>query len=117
MWKVIVNTILISILLSGSQIFLKLAVGKILPFAWTRRFWASIVLNWQLGVSGLCIGSATLLWLWCLKKYPLSVVYPLLSLSYVIGIIAGMSVFHETVGALKWVGVVFIIIGCLLIAK
>jgi drug/metabolite transporter (DMT)-like permease len=43
--------------------------------------------------------------------------YPLVSLSYVFGMIAAIVFFHETVDWVKWLGVLFIMLGCYLIAK
>ena len=43
--------------------------------------------------------------------------YPMVSLSYVFGLIAAVIFFHESVDLEKWVGVALIIGGCWLIAK
>ena len=63
------------------------------------------------------VGSASLLWLYVTKHYPLSVAYPLTSLSFVFGVAAAALLLHEDVQALKWVGVLLIVAGCYLIAK
>ena len=39
----------------------------------------------------------------------------MVSLSYVFGMLAAIVVFHEEVSVIKWLGVFFIILGCLLI--
>lgn len=51
------------------------------------------------------------------KKYPLSMAYPMISLSYVFGLIAAVVFFHEQVGLSKWLGTLLIITGCCIIAK
>jgi undecaprenyl phosphate-alpha-L-ara4N flippase subunit ArnE len=43
--------------------------------------------------------------------------YPMVSLSYVFGMLAAIYVFGEDVSALKWTGVILIMLGCTLIAK
>jgi drug/metabolite transporter (DMT)-like permease len=43
--------------------------------------------------------------------------YPLVSLSYVFGMIAAIVFFHETVDIVKWLGVLLIMAGCYLIAR
>ena len=43
MWKIVPYAILQSILLTGGQVFLKFALSKMPPFAWTRDFWLSIL--------------------------------------------------------------------------
>ena len=58
-----------------------------------------------------------MLWMYIVKHYPLSMAYPMVSLSYVLGMIASIVFFHETVDATKWIGVALIVLGCCLIAK
>ena len=41
----------------------------------------------------------------------------MISLSYVLGMVAAIIFFHETVDWVKWMGVAFIVLGCFLIAK
>ena len=55
--------------------------------------------------------------MYIVKHYPLSMAYPMVSLSYVLGMIASIVFFHETVDATKWIGVALIVLGCCLIAK
>ena len=43
--------------------------------------------------------------------------YPMISLSYVFGLIAAAVVFHEIVDYRKWLGVALIISGCILISR
>lgn len=117
MWQVVILAVVQSVLLAGGQVFLKFALERMRPFGWTRDFWGSLLLNWQFACCGLFFGSSSLLWMYIVKHYPLSVAYPMISLSYVFGLVAAILFFHESVSATKWVGVSLIIIGCCLIAK
>lgn len=117
MWQVIFLAIVQSALLAGGQVFLKFALMRMHPFGWTKGFWVSLLLNWQFACCGLFFGASSVLWMYIVKHYPLSVAYPMISLSYVFGLIAAILFFHESVSAVKWIGVSFIIIGCCLIAK
>ena len=117
MWRVIILAIIQSALLAGGQVFLKFALMKMHPFGWTKDFWLSLLLNWQFACCGLFFGSSSVLWMYIVKHYPLSVAYPMISLSYVFGLFAAILFFHESVSAVKWMGVFLIIIGCCLIAK
>ena len=47
----------------------------------------------------------------------MSQAYPLVSLSYVFGLIAALIVFKEIVDPAKWVGVGLIVLGCYFIVK
>lgn len=117
MWQVVILAVVQSLLLAGGQVFLKFALERMRPFGWTWDFWGSLLLNWQFACCGLFFGSSSLLWMYIVKHYPLSVAYPMISLSYVFGLVAAILFFHESVSATKWVGVSLIIIGCCLIAK
>ncbi len=117
MWKIILYTATQSLLLAGGQVFLKIALQKMLPFGWYKSFWASVFLNWQFAVCGLLFAAASILWMYIIKHFPLATAYPMVSLSYVFGMLAAIVIFHEEVSASKWVGVVLIIIGCYCIAK
>ncbi len=117
MWRIILLAVLQSALLCGGQVFLKFAMMRMPQFAWTKTFWISLLTNWQFALCGLCFAAASLLWMYIVKVFPFSKAYPMVSISYVFGMIAAMVFFHEQVNALKWIGVACIITGCFLIAK
>ena len=94
-----------SILLTLGQVTLKFGLMRMEPFGWTRSFWISV------------FGAASLLWMYILKHYPLSSSYPLVSLSYVFGLLAAMVFFQEEVDFYKWLGVSLIVLGCFIIAN
>ena len=73
--------------------------------------------NWQFAASGLLFALASLLWMYIVKVFPFSSAYPMISLIYVLGLLAAILIFHEEVSVVKWFGVCFIVLGCMLIAK
>lgn len=58
-----------------------------------------------------CYGVATTSWLVILSKTPLSLAYPLISISYVIIVLLGRFHFHEPVSLFHWLGVLLICSG------
>lgn len=106
-----------SLLLAGGQVLLKFALARMLPFSMTLAFWKSVFVNWQFAACGLCYGAGSLLWFYIIKHYPFSMAYPLVSLSYVFGMVAAIVFFHEDVNLIKWIGVLLIMTGCYLIAR
>ena len=106
-----------SVLLCSGQVFLKLALQKMGAFAWKGSFFVAQLTNWWWLGCGVCYGCATVLWMHILKNYPFSMAYPLISMSYVFGMVASVLVFHETVPAVRWIGVLLIMAGCYFIAK
>ena len=117
MWRIIPYAVIQSMLLCGGQVLLKLALIRMPAFSWTKAFWGSMLLNWQLAACGLCFGMASLLWMYIVKAFPFSQAYPMVSLSYVFGMFAAIVFFYEEVSAVKWLGVGLIILGCMLISK
>lgn len=115
--KILPLALLHSALLAMVQVLLKFALQKILPFSFSKDFWSSVLLNWQLLLCGVCFVSNSLLWIYIIKRFPFSVAYPLISLSYVFGLIAAIVFFHEHVELRKWIGVFLIMTGCVLIAR
>ena len=43
--------------------------------------------------------------------------YPMISLSYVMGMLAAVFIFHEQVPAVRWIGLAFIVIGVVLVVQ
>ena len=106
-----------SLLLVAGQVFLKLALTRMPPFSFSVGFLKAVLCNWQFALCGVCFGLGSILWFYILKHFPFSSAYPLVSLSYVFGLIASVVVFHESVDVNKWIGVLLIMFGCYLIAK
>ncbi len=86
------------------------------PVGWTATFVKSVLLNWQFALCGITFAAAGVLWMYIVKHFPLSMAYPMVSLSYVFGMIAAIVFFHETVDITKWIGVLLIMAGCTLIS-
>jgi undecaprenyl phosphate-alpha-L-ara4N flippase subunit ArnE len=115
--KVILFTILQCFLLASGQICFKLAVEKITKFQFSWVYFIDILTNWWLLASGVCLISATVLWGFILKHFAFSLAYPITAFAYVFGVLAAIFIFHETVSIIRWLGVGFIILGVILIAK
>jgi undecaprenyl phosphate-alpha-L-ara4N flippase subunit ArnE len=86
-------------------------------FSWTWAFFKDLLINWQLICSGLCMVFASLVWFYILKRYELSLAYPLISMSYVFGTLAAIFIFHETIPLMRWLGVFFIILGVIFLTS
>lgn len=63
-------------------------------------------------VAGIvCYCVATSSWLVIVSRVPLSLAYPMVSFSYLLVVLAGRYIFHETVTAATWIGVLLICVG------
>lgn len=61
--------------------------------------------------------SGALFWLAVLSRWPLSLAYPLLSISYILGIGASVLLFKEKVSWVQLLGVLVIIMGVYLVSR
>ena len=117
MWKIVPLALLQSFFLSGGQVLLKLGLAKSGPFSWTWAFFKAQLTNWWYLGCGISFGVATVLWFYLLKHFPLSIVYPLTSLSYIFGMAAAILIFHEQVNWVQWIGVCLIMAGSALMVR
>ncbi len=117
MWQIIPYSLFQCICLSGGQVLLKFALVKMGPFSWSSSFFVGLLTNWWFLACGICYGIASILWMYILKKFPFSLAYPMISLSYVFGMFAAILFFNEQVSLSKWIGVFLIMSGCCLIVK
>lgn len=117
MWIMFLLVLLQTIFLAGAQVFMKLAVVKMPPFAFTLEYFKSFVTNWWWSACGISFVVATVLWLYILRHYPFHQVYPMTAIAYVFGMIASIMVFGEHIPMIRWVGVFLILLGCVLIMK
>ena len=75
----------------------------------------SIITNWQL-ISGLALyGISALIFIPALRGGDLSVLYPLVSTSYIFVSIWSVLILHERMTRLKWFGIAVIIAGVVLV--
>ena len=117
MWRVIILALLEAVLLTCGQVFLKLSIAQLGNFSWTWSYFSRVFTNLWLAATGICYLLSILLWVFLLKRYALSLVYPLASLSYVLGTLAAMWIFKDPVPTLRWVGLGLILVGCFLIVQ
>ena len=117
MIRLFILILLQGMLLVGSECFLKVALERIGDFAWN---WACIKValsTWQLYAAGITAIVGVLEWMAVLKRYDLSLAYPLTAISFILSLFAGALIFHEAVPATRWIGVVLIMAGVYFIAR
>jgi len=67
-------------------------------------------------LSGVFLGASLICWLMVLQRMDVSIAYPLLSLNYVVVLIMANTFFAEKIPSHRWIGVVCIIAGVVLLA-
>lgn len=117
LFKLLPISLLQCALLICGQILMKYGLVKAGEFSWSMRFFYKLFINWQFICCGISFAVSSILWMYIIKKFPFSMAYPMISLSYVMGMFAAIIFFHEHVPFVRWVGVAFILLGCILIAR
>ncbi len=64
-----------------------------------------------------CFGLSSIFWLVVLSRFPISLVYPMVSVAYVLVAFASLIFFKEQVTVLRWLGIVTIITGVIIISR
>lgn len=105
------------LLLSGGQVLMKIGLTRAGDFSWSAQYFQRLFINLPFASCGLCYGAGSILWMYIVKHFPFSMAYPMVSLSYVFGMVAAMLIFKEQVPLTRWIGVFLILTGCTLVAK
>ena len=104
-----------------AQLFLKAGTNEIGALNFNREQIISTVLKISLEpyiLAGLtCYVLSVAIWIVALSKVDVSVAYPMLSMGYVVNIIAAWYLFGETISPQKIVGIATIILGVYIIAR
>lgn len=99
------------------QILLKFGANTIGDLKFNIEGFVSLITNYFV-VGGLILfGTSFLLWIKVLTKNSLSYVYPMVSLSYIIIVLASRFLFNEPFTSNKIIGIIAIIVGVFLINK
>jgi multidrug transporter EmrE-like cation transporter len=110
--------IIISIILSSlGQLAMKNGANQIFISGGAARLFIQFVSNISIVVGLLLYGISTIVWIVALSRTQLSIAYPMVSLSYIIVVIASYFIFSEPLNLQKILGLVFIMIGVVFIAK
>ena len=102
------------ILLVTGQVLFKLGLDRI--GALTLHNVMSVFLSPLIWTGLIIYVVATLLWFAALSRAQLNVIYPLQSLSYLLGLIMSIVILHETVSPIRWVGTLVILFGVVLVS-
>ncbi len=118
MWKYIIFVVLQALSLAGGQAMFKKFIEELGEGGWafqnllvtSKTYW------WILTLMVLFFGTSFALWAYVLKKMDFSQAYPLSSLSFIFGMFLAFFLFQESIPFTRWIGVVLIVIGCVLIS-
>ncbi len=112
-------TVFTTILIASAQVLWKIGLEKIGGFYLpTQNIFANffrIAISFYIILGLFLYVIATIVFLFLINKYPISLIVPLSSISFIFTMIAGIIVFKEQVNLTNWAGAIVILIGVYLI--
>lgn len=99
------------------QILLKVGANKLGGLSLSIGGLLSLIKNAYILIGLILFGTSFLLWVKVLTKNDLSYVYPMVSISYIIIIVASRFLFNEPFTTNKIIGILAIVFGVIIINK
>jgi multidrug transporter EmrE-like cation transporter len=114
--------LMLGVLLNATaQLLLKAGTNRIGAFAFSWEnvapIGARLATNPPILAGLACYVVSVVVWILALSRVPVSVAYPLLSVGYIVNALAAWMLFGESLTAQKLVGIAFIMVGVLLVAR
>jgi multidrug transporter EmrE-like cation transporter len=85
--------------------FQKITMAAIISIAGNYTLWTAITFSFL----------SAIIWIYVLKMYEFNLAYPMLSIGYILALVAGRLFFNEEISVYSIVGVVFIITGIMIV--
>lgn len=114
-------TILTTIFIATAQVIWKIGLEKIGGFYIEKQNLFENI--FRIAFSVYIIGGlllyviATIIFFYLLNQFPISIVVPLSSISFIFSMIAGVVIFKEDVDYINWIGAAVLILGVYLTTK
>ncbi|MDD5606828.1 MAG: EamA family transporter [Candidatus Pacebacteria bacterium] len=107
----VILALIVSFLIVGGQVIWKIILeGQTYNFAIITK-----LLKSPLFIVGIIMYLiAAIIWLYMLSKYQYHQTYPLLSISFILSLLASSLILHESVSWMSWLGVFFICLGIII---
>ena len=100
----IILVILSTLFISVAQVFYKLAAEGLI-------FNLSLIYNYHLFIGLFLYAIAAVLLILALKRGELSVIYPMIAVSYLLVVILSYFIFGESINLFRWLGILLIFAG------
>ena len=119
--KAVIFSFTCSLLIVFGQVLWKIAIDKNGGLINSNQSLIDNIMNYLTSgymLSGLLVYFfATIYWMYLLGRYEYSYIYPMFSMTYIISIIFASIIFNESITIYKIIGIIFIVIGVVIIAK
>jgi multidrug transporter EmrE-like cation transporter len=102
---------------AAGQILMKWGIASPRPLFQVQAPWLRMFVSWPVLAGLFAYGISSVFWLLTLRRLDLSLAYPMVSLGYVVVLIAGCFLFQETISVSRWLGVALILLGVCFLAR
>ena len=106
---------------AAAQLALKQGMSKIGYFDFrlesSVRVLLAVIASPYILVGLACYAVSVVVWLLVLSRVEVSYAYPLLSIGYIVTAFAGWHFFNESIGVIRWAGIIVICLGVWLITR
>jgi uncharacterized membrane protein len=113
-WTMLLFILMATVFGAVGALFLKIGSKQFRIFI-SRKFILEILKNYSLLFGVLLYGISTIFFILALRIGELSVVYPLTSITYIFITILSVYFLKEKMNQYKWLGILFIIVGVILV--
>lgn len=101
----------------AGQVLVKMGMDQVGAFTFSLRMFVQAFTNWRVVLGFVLAFGGSVFWLGVVSRVPFSVAYPLLSMSYIFGLIAAFALFRERISISNIIGTLLICIGIVLAAR
>jgi multidrug transporter EmrE-like cation transporter len=106
---------------AGAQLLLKAGTNAVGQFEFTAAnivpVGARLALEPHIVGGVACYVVSLVVWILGLSRTEVSIAYPMLAIGYVVNALAAWYLFEENLGAARWTGIGFIVLGVFLVVR
>lgn len=101
----------------AGQVLVKMGMDQVGAFTFSLSMFIEAFTEWRVVLGFILAFGGSVFWLGVVSRVPFSVAYPLLSMSYIFGLISAYVIFHERISLGNVFGTLLICIGIVLAAR
>jgi drug/metabolite transporter (DMT)-like permease len=109
--------LLSAVIWTAVQVFLKFGLDKLSGSQVSFAFFAKAISSWQILAALVLAIVGSLVWFVVLTRFELSYSNLMVSLTFVLVMLASMAFFNERISLLRWIGAALIVLGVFFVSQ
>jgi len=109
--------LLLAVIWTGVQVLLKFGLDKLSGSEVSLAFFAKALSSWQILAALFLAIVGSLIWFIVLTRFELSYSNLMVSLTFVLVMLASMALFNEHISPLRWIGAALIVLGVFFVSQ